>query len=337
MKPWLRCIGIHIIAYTLIIGHSGCTRNPSASKVEPSYQWQKLADSGPWAKSYNFQMMTIQDTLWVFHPEGIWFSTDAKNWTRSTLTNVIGNTAFLDYVFFQNKIFGIGHFEGNAEKYTLLPTIYFSSDRMHWDSIENTNLQKRYFYHPIVFDEKLWIIGGEQDATIWADIIQSSDGIHWQIIKDKLPFGPVINSQFLVYKDKLWMYNDNVWVSENGLDWSEVSKSILPGQQIFGYAPVVFDDRMWLIACNRSGQFACQVVYSTDGINWAEQKALWTPRGGVAASVFKDAIIMTGGKYGGTQQNPEFEYSNDIWQMITLRLHSGTEAEEKAKAEEKKQ
>jgi hypothetical protein len=327
MKPWLRCIGIHIIACCLIITHSGCTRNTPVSKVESGYQWQKLADSGPWAKSYNFQMMAFRDTLWVFHPEGIWFSTDAKNWTQSALKNVIGNSAFLDYVIFQNKIFGLGHFEGNAEKYTLRPTIYFSSDRMHWDSVENTNLQKRYFYHPFVFDEKLWIIGGEQDATIWADIIQSPDGIHWQIVKDKLLFGPVINSQFMVYKDKLWMYNDNVWVSDNGLDWSQVTESIIPGQPIFGYAPVVFDDQMWLIACNRSGQFASQVVYSADGMNWTAQTASWTPRGGVAASVFKGAIIMTGGKYGGTGQNPEFNYSNDIWQMVKVE----------AKAEEKKE
>ena len=329
MKPWLRCIGIHIVACSMLIVHSGCSKNTSSSNGDSLYQWQKLSDAGAWPKSYNFQMMTIQDTLWVFHPEGIWFSTDAKNWTKSTLKNVIGNTAFLDYVFFQNKIFGLGHFEGNAEKYTLRPTIYFSSDRIHWDSIENTNLQKRYFYHPFVFDEKLWIIGGEQDATIWADIIQSSDGIHWQIVKDQLPFGPVINSQFLVYKNKLWMFNDNVWVSDNGLDWSQVAETIIPGQRIFGFAPVVFDDQMWLIACNRSGQFDSQVIYSADGLNWTSQTAPWTSRGGVAASVFKDAIIMTGGKYGGTSQNPEFGYSNDIWQM------SKAKTEAKAKAEEK--
>lgn len=311
MKSWLTCVGIVVMG----IVYYSCSENTSSSKVESPYVWQKIKNGAEWSGSYNFQLMTIQDTLWVFHLEGIWYSTDARQWTKSTLPNVIGNTAFLDYVFFQNKIYGIGHFEGNADQHVLRSTIYFSGDRMHWDSIENTNLQKRYFYHPFVFDGKIWIIGGEQDSNIWSDIVQSSDGIHWQIVKDKLPFGPVINSQFLVYKDKLWMFNDDVWVSDNGLDWKEVTASIVPGQKIFGYAPVVFDEQMWLIACNRSGQFASQVVYSADGLNWKEQKAAWTPRGGVAASVFKDAIIMTGGKYGGTPQNPEFGYSNDIWEM----------------------
>ncbi|HEX5112214.1 MAG TPA: hypothetical protein VFV79_05170 [Saprospiraceae bacterium] len=325
MKSRLRWMNIQIFMYSMIVMHSGCTNNTGVSKIEPAYQWEKLADFGPWTKSYNYQMMAFQDTLWVFHPEGIWFTTDAKRWTLSTLKNVIGNTAFLDYVFFQNKIFGLGHFDGNIEKYTFRPTIYFSSDRMHWDSIENTNLQKRYFYHPVVFDEKLWIIGGEQDNTIWADIIQSSDGIHWQIVKDHLPFGPVINSQFLVYKDKLWMFNDNVWVSDNGLDWKEVTASIITGQEIFGYAPVVFDEQMWLIACNRSGQFASQVIYSADGLNWTPQTAPWSPRGGVAASVFKNAIIMTGGKFGGTAQSPEFGYSNDIWEMVKVEAKEEVE------------
>lgn len=319
MKTWLRCVGIVLIA----ILYYSCAQSPTSSTVDDSYTWQKLKDAGAWSASYNFQLMTIQDTLWVFHPEGIWYSTDALQWTKSSLSNVIGNTAFLDYILFQNKIFGIGHFEGNSDQHVVRPTIYFSGDRMHWDSIENTNLQKRYFYHPFVFDGKMWIIGGEQDSNIWSDIVQSSDGIHWQIVKDQLPFGPVINSQFLVYKDKLWMFNDDVWVSDNGLDWKEVTTSIIPGREIFGYAPVVFDDQMWLIACNRNGQFESQVIYSIDGLNWKEQKAPWTPRGGVAASVFNNAIIMTGGKYGGTSKNPEFGYSNDIWKMSKNKAGEG--------------
>src|SRR5207342_3806377 len=98
--------------------------------------------------------------------------------------------------------------------------------------------------------------------------------------------------------------------------------------KIFGYAPVVFDDKMWLIGCNRNGQFSSQVLYSEDGINWKGQTAPWTPRGGAAAAVIMDKIIMTGGKYGGTHDKPEFGYSNDVWEM--------GKADIKTKAKEKK-
>jgi hypothetical protein len=307
---WVPCLA----GITAMFG-SGCSPAAPATNTNAAFEWTKLADTSAWPKNYNFQMMTIHDTLWVFHHDGNWFSTDGRSWSKSSLPNAIGNPAFLDYVFFQNKIFGLGHFEGNTEEHTLRPTIYFSGDRMHWDSIENTNLQKRYFYHPFVFKGRIWIIGGEQDSNIWSDIINSADGIHWQIIKDKLPFGPVVNSQFLLYKEKIWMLNDDVWSSTDGYEWAQVSKSIVPGQKIFGYAAVAYDDKMWLIGCNRNGQFNSEVLSGEDGIHWTGQTAPWTPRGGVAAGVLKDKIIMTGGQYGGTPGTQEFVYSNDVWEM----------------------
>jgi hypothetical protein len=322
MKSLFGLIWVFCLASYVAILSTGCTPATAEQKNDSAYQWHKLADTSAWSKSYNFQMMTIQDTLWVFHQDGNWFSTDGRSWTKSLLPNAIGNLAFLDYVFFQNKIFGLGHFEGNADEHTLRPTIYFSSDRIHWDSTTNTNLQKRYFYHPFVFDGKIWIIGGEQDSNIWSDIINSFDGIHWQIMKDKLPFGPVVNSQFLLYKNKIWMFSDDVWSSADGYEWTEVAKEILPGQKIVGYAAVVYDEKMWLIGCNRSGEVNSQVLYSEDGIHWTGQTAPWTPRGGAAVSVIQDKIIMTGGKYGGTPGHPEFGYSNDVWEMAPSTARS---------------
>ncbi|MEP7323741.1 MAG: hypothetical protein ABI761_17580 [Saprospiraceae bacterium] len=68
------------------------------------YVWTKLLDSGSWKKSYNFQMFTMRDTLWIFHPDGNWYSTDGIQWTKSRLENAIYNLAFLDYVPFKNAI-----------------------------------------------------------------------------------------------------------------------------------------------------------------------------------------------------------------------------------------
>jgi len=315
VKSILRCIRIVCLASFMVALAISCSPFSHPQSVESDYQWIKLADTSAWSKSYNFQFMTIHDTLWVFHHEGNWWSVDGGLWNKSPLPNAIGNLTFLDYIFFQNKIFGLGHFEGNVDHHTLKPTIYYSSDRVHWDSIENTNLQKRYFFHPFVFDNKIWIIGGEQDSNIWSDVINSSDGIHWQIMKDQLPFGPVENSQALIYQNRIWIFNDDVWSSSDGYEWTQECKAIVPGQKIAGYAAVVFDEKMWLLGCNRNGQFSSQVLYSEDGKSWTGQSAPWTPRGGVAASVLQNKIIMTGGKYGGTSDNPEFVYSHDIWEM----------------------
>jgi hypothetical protein len=54
---------------------------------------------------------------------------------------------------------------------------------------------------------------------------------------------------------------------------------------VFGYVPLVLDDKIWLLGCNRNGQFTSQVLMSEDGKRWAGMSAPWSPRGGIAATV----------------------------------------------------
>lgn len=289
--------------------------NPVITK-DSNYIWTKLTDSAAWKKNYNFQMFSCRDTLWTFHPDGNWFSADGTNWTKSELTNAIHNLAFLDYVQFKDTIFGLGHFEGNIETFTFKPEIYKTTDFKHWVTLSTqSNLPKRFFYHPFVFDNKIWIIGGEDKNNKYADIWNSTDGINWTKQKDDLPFGKRSGSQIVLLKDQLYLLDNDVWQSSDGLNWQKISNEIIPGVPIFGYKALVFDNKIWLLGCNRNGQFSNQVLFSTDGKNWQTQNAPWLPRGGIAATVFRNKIYMTGGKYGGTPNHPDFRYDNDLWTL----------------------
>jgi hypothetical protein len=293
------------------------TENPTI-KNDTNYVWQKLLDSGSWKKSYNFQMFTINDKLWVFHPEGNWFSTNGTDWTKSILTNSINNLAFLKYVQFNNAIYGLGYFEGNIEDYTFKPEIYKTTDFKHWDTIsKKSNLPNRFFYHPFVFDNKIWIIGGEDKNTQYSDIWNSADGIIWTKQKDSLPFRKRSRNQVVELNGKLYLIGQDVWSSTDALNWIKETNKILSKEESFypGTA-IVFDNKIWLLGCNRGGKFKSQVFVSNDGKNWLGQETPWTPRGGIAATVYKNKIYMTGGKYGGLEENgttTEFIYSNDVW------------------------
>jgi hypothetical protein len=260
--------------------------------------------------------------LWVFHPDGNWFSANGKDWEKSPLPNAISNLAFLDYVLFNNTVIGLGHFEGNSEKYSFRPDIYQTRDLKNWDRIagpdlvKQSNLPRRFFYHPFAFQNKIWLIGGENSQTQFADIWNSPDGIVWKKVKDKLPFGKRSQSQIVTLKNKLYLLNNDVWTSDDGLNWRLVTDQIVKGVEIFGYAAVVLDDQIWLLGCNRNGQFTSKVLVSSDGKNWREQDAPWSPRGGIAACVHHGKIYMTGGKYGGQDtSHPQFAYSNDVWEL----------------------
>jgi hypothetical protein len=285
-------------------------------KTDAAYAWTKLLDSAEWKKNYNFQMFSINDTLWTFHPDGNWHSLDGKNWTKSPLPNAIANLAFLDYVQFNESVFGLGHLEGNIEQFTFKPEIYKTSDFKNWVTLsKQSDLPKRFFYHPFVFDNKIWIIGGEDKDTKYSDIWNSTDGINWTKQKENLPFGKRSGSQIIFLNDILYLLDNDVWSSTDGLNWQKVTDEIVKGEHIFGYSAQVFDNKIWLLGCNRNGQFSSQVLFSADGKNWQTQNAPWLPRGGIAATVYKNKIVMTGGKYGGTPNHPNFRYDNDVWTL----------------------
>ena len=245
-------------------------------KVE--YVWTKLLDSAPWQKSYNFQMLSHKDTLWTFHPDGNWYATNGINWTKSRLPNAIYNLAFLDYIQFKDAVYGLGHFVGNIERFTLKSEIYKTTNFKEWVTLSKTsNLPKRFFYHPFVFDNKIWIIGGEDKNTQYADIWNSTDGVIWVKIKDNLPFGKRSRSQIVSLNNKLYLIDSDVWSSTDGLNWQKVTDAMVKGQEIYGTA-IVYDNKIWLLGCNRNGKFSSGVLYSSDGKTWTVQEAPWTPR-----------------------------------------------------------
>lgn len=287
-----------------------------AGGTDTGYVWTKVLDSAAWRKNYNFQLFGLSDTIWTFHPDGNRFSVDGAHWTKSPLPNAINNLAFLDYVYFKGAMYGLGHFEGNIDSFHFSPAIYRTHDFIRWDTIaRQSNLPNRFFYHPFVFADKIWIIGGEDKNGQYADSWNSTDGIHWAKQPGQVPFGKRSGSLIVELNHQLYLLNNDVWRSTDGLHWELVTDAIVQGQQIFGYAALVFDGKIWLLGCNRNGQFSSQVLSSSDGKNWQAHEAPWLPRGGIAATVYKNKIYITGGKYGGTPNHPHFRYDNDVWTM----------------------
>ncbi|MBC7874028.1 MAG: hypothetical protein H7Y01_08530 [Ferruginibacter sp.] len=300
-------------AFTLDAG----VKNKGYIVKHPEYKWTKLTGNALFQKGYNFQLLTQGDKLWAFHPDGNYYSADGKQWTKSSLPNSINNLAFLDYVKYKNSVLGLGHFEGNIEQFNLSTTITQTTDFKTWQTLTpKSNLPERFFYHPVVFNNKIWIFGGTSDGiNNFDDAWSSTDGITWSKEAEHLPFGGRSGQQFIVFNKQLFMLDNDVWVSNDAIHWDKLADKITDAT-LHGYAPVVFDNKIWLLGCNRNGQFASKVYTSDNGRSWQEQDAPWTPRGGIAAVVFNGNLYMTGGKYGGFNNGQiEFVYSNDVWML----------------------
>lgn len=291
---------------------------PAEEVLLPEYKWIEQTSNAAFPKSYNFQLFNFRDTLWAFHPAGNWYSLNGSDWTKTSLPNSINNLAFLDYVQFNNSIIGLGYFEGNIEHYQFTTEIFQTKDMRTWTLLaKESNLPKRFFYHPFVLNDKIWIIGGTDGTDSFADIWNSADGIHWIKQGDNMPFGKRDGSNFVFHNNRIYMINNDVWSSADGLNWVRETKELVKDETIIGSAAVVFDGQIWLLGCNRNGKFKSEILTSTDGKEWTAQNAPWSPRGGIAACVYNDNIFLTGGKYGGPgiAGQTEFVYSNDVWSL----------------------
>ena len=294
--------------------HSGYEHFPN--KIENTkYAWTQLTADAGYSKSYNYQLFADDEYIRALHHDGMWLSKDGRTWLKATLSDIINRQAFLDYVKFKGAIYALGTFDGNIEHYTQTTQIARTSDFKTWEILaKDSNLPKRFFYHPFVFQNKIWIVGGEDANGRYSDAWVSSDATHWIKIADNLPFGNRAGQHFALFNDKIYMLDYDVWASSDGLNWKLLTPKIVDGD-IFGYSVEIFDNRIWLIGCNRNGKFVSEILYSFDGITWKAERAPWSPRGGVATCIFKNQIIMTGGKYGGPgiDGQTEFVYSNDVW------------------------
>ncbi|MEO6076967.1 MAG: hypothetical protein ABIP56_09195 [Dokdonella sp.] len=307
---------------------SGASGKPSSASIT-SDSWTKVTESAAYPVGYNYPVFVANNRMWAFHNAGIWFSTDARNWTKSNLPHVRRNPYEARYVQFNNAIYALGQNKGNY-----VVGIKFSSivrrtkDFERWDVLaEKSSLPDRVFYGSVVFNGKIWLLGGFDGKDYYNDIWNSSDGSHWTRVSQQAAWSPRNVANAVVFKNRIWIIgggvidgeptsnpnsNDEIWSSSNGIDWTlETANSNMTALG----TPIVFDKRLWLIGANRDGNFARSSLVTTDGITWREESAPWSPRGYVAAWVFDNKLYITGGKYGGTETETKFIYSNDVWFM----------------------
>ncbi len=132
-------------------------------------------------------------------------------------------------------------------------------------------------------------------------------------------FSPRYGFSSVVFQDKIWItggrepeneYKSDVWYSNDGIDWTEVSAAA-DFPQGWGHSTTVFDNELWIIGSKGGGIFSnnskSEIWHSSDGVNWlaANPDGPFSPRIGHATVVFKDKIWIIGGS--------GFDTQNDVW------------------------
>jgi hypothetical protein len=159
-----------------------------------TYAWIQLNPSAPHSKSYNRQMFADSLGILVCHPSGAWLSNDGRRWIQIGLTDIVTNQGFLDCTRFKGYIYGLETFEGNIERHTQSSQVARTANCKTREIVAKTSgLPKRIFYHPFVFHEKMWIVGGRNETEQFADVWVSPDGLHRTMLTSQIAEGEILD------------------------------------------------------------------------------------------------------------------------------------------------
>jgi hypothetical protein len=242
--------------------------------------------------------------------------TPAYGWGNVTVQAPFAPRDGAGMVVYQNKLWLLGGWNADTTVFpnTTSNEVWSSPDGKHWTQVKRntfgtsafnpaTDWEGRHMAGWAVFQNKLWIVGGDSNQCHYQpNVWNSSDGAHWTEVASDVPWGNRVLFYTLVFNNKLWVmggqtlqlddcpgpvlptqtYND-VWTSSNGSSWTEVKASSV-------------DASRFCFFCDRAA-----TDYS------------WTPRGVICgAVVFNGRMWLIGGGVYGTPTTPDVLY-NDVW------------------------
>ncbi len=192
--------------------------------------------------------------------------------------------------------------------------VFYSEDGKVWfeADTEAYSFPARREHQSVVFDGKMWVIGGGMENDIWF----STSGFKWTEATSSASWQGRNSHQALVFKDNIWVMGgddganrlNDVWSSTDGINWVEIS-SAAPWSARFGHQALVLNDKIWVLGgFDSQAEYMNDIWNSPDGENWEEinSSAPWSPREGHRALVYNDMIWVTGGFSEG-------ERLSDVW------------------------
>ena len=192
--------------------------------------------------------------------------------------------------------------------------------------INNAAFSARRGHTSVVFDNKIWVVGGtDESRTLLNDVWYSDDGLNWMMTTANAPFTPRSGHKAVVFDNKIWViggftesgYTNDVWFSSDGVNWSLATNDAAFSPRS-NHTSVVFDNKLWVIG-GAGPLFENEVWYSNDGVNWvlATDEPGFNDRYRSSSVVFDDKIWLISGS--SSTYHPDVWYSSDgaNWNLAT--------------------
>ena len=218
---------------------------------------------------------------------------------------------------FNGKLFLIG-----GDKRPNKDEIWISEDGINWSQTPTSDrFEPRKEHQVVVFEDKLWVIGGEVEDNAKNDIWNSADGITWNKVTSSAEFSERAAFSLVSFNGKLWMHGGTklnedfkfeTWSSADGEHWTQELNSNFPTRRRYDHTALVYKDKIWIIGGYSNG-LKNDVWNSTDGVNWEvlENNGSFDVRNEHSAAVYDDKIWIIGGTTTGSEITNDVMYTED--------------------------
>ncbi|MEM0932455.1 MAG: kelch repeat-containing protein [Bacteroidota bacterium] len=224
---------------------------------------------------------------------------------------------------FQNKVWVIGGLVPDDGDTNRANDIWSSQDGINWTlEVEEAPFSPRFGLKSIVFQEKLWVIGGFDREDTRNDVWSSVDGINWTLEVEEANFPGLRSHELVVFNDRLWiiagvngfMLQRKIWSSSNGINWvEEVAETPFTSRTT---ASTVFDNRMWVISGSQvTSSDLSDVWSSTNGVDWTLEieNAEFLPKSLHTVESFSNKLWVLAGRSESPDPEEADFLSNTVW------------------------
>lgn len=263
---------------------------------------RKFFDYGMFFQSYP-KLVHFKDRLWSIGFDGIyytdteiWSSEDGLHWQRDATNPVFGTVMDHAVAVFQGKLWLVGG-RTNFIDEGLNNRIWNSDDGVHWELVNaNPAFSPRAFHNLIVFNNRLWLIGGGTRNTYYSEVWSSDNGIHWQRVNVTGGLQTDSNSEVTIFNEQLFVTRGNLlWHSSDGIHWQ---RTTLPLTLSDTHSLTVFNNQLWINTLNNNPNYLQDGIWhSPNGSNWTKIESQldypYTRRG--AITEFEGKLVFIGG------------------------------------------
>jgi len=249
--------------------------------------WNQATINAGWSLRMFQTAINYDNKMWVMGGFGyvnlndVWYSTNGVTWTQ--VTNNAGWTPRLAHssTVFNNMMWIIG----GAILMPIFPylvclnDVWYSSNGVNWTQ---TNISSpwsvRYCHSTVVYDNKIWVMGGGDTINLYNDVWFSLNGTDWSQATPSANWSPRGGHITLVYDNKMWVMGgydgvsrlSDVWYSSDGINWTQATgPSWWVGRT--GHTALVFDDKMWIMGGTYNGGNGLNDVWYSTGLNGVEE------------------------------------------------------------------